>query len=79
MATPVTFDELFTLESAGDDTFRAISAEYPWGQVYGGRVAAQGLAAGLTTGLVYEPHSLRVLRAYREPRRADRVRGRPRS
>ena len=59
MATPVTFDELFTLEPAGDDTFRAISAEYPWGQVYGGQVAAQGLlAAGLTTELVYEPHSL---------------------
>ena len=59
MAAPVTFDELFTLESAGDDTFRAISAEYPWGQVYGGQVAAQGLlAAGLTTELVYEPHSL---------------------
>ena len=59
MAAPVTFDELFTLEPAGDDTFRAISAEYPWGQVYGGQVAAQGLlAAGLTTGHVYEPHSL---------------------
>ena len=29
------------------------------GQVYGGQVAAQGLlAAGLTTELVYEPHSL---------------------
>ena len=41
---------------------------------------AQGLlAAGLTTELVYEPHSLHaLLRAYREPRRADRVRGRPR-
>ena len=59
MAVPVTFDELFTLEPAGDDTFRAISAEYPWGQVYGGQVAAQGLlAAGLTTEFVYEPHSL---------------------
>ena len=45
MAAPVTFDELFTLEPAGDDTFRAISAEYPWGQVYGGQVAAQGLLA----------------------------------
>ena len=37
MAAPVTFDELFSLEPAGDDTFRAISAEYPWGQVYGGQ------------------------------------------
>ena len=78
MAAPVTFDELFSLEPAGDDTFRAISAEYPWGQVYGGQVAAQGLlAAGLTTEFVYEPHSLHVFRAYREPWRADRVRGRP--
>ena len=62
MAAPVTFDELFSLEPAGDDTFRAISAEYPWGQVYGGQVAAQGLlAAGLTTEFVYEPHSLHAI------------------
>ncbi|MEO0491849.1 MAG: acyl-CoA thioesterase domain-containing protein [Actinomycetota bacterium] len=59
MAATVTFDELFTLEPTGDDTFTAISAVYPWGQVYGGQVAAQGLlAAGLTTDAVYAPHSL---------------------
>ena len=44
MAAPVTFDELFTLEPAGDDTFRAISAEYPWGQVYGGRSSSRSTA-----------------------------------
>lgn len=59
MGDTVTFDELFTLERTGDDRFRAISATYPWGQVYGGQVAAQGLlAAGLTTDDAYAPHSL---------------------
>ena len=43
----------------GDDTFSAISATYPWGQVYGGQVAAQGLlAAGLTVDAAFAPHSL---------------------
>ena len=59
MPTAVTFDDLFTLDAHGDDTFTAISATYPWGQVYGGQVAAQGLlAAGLTVDADYAPHSL---------------------
>ena len=59
MRTADTFAELFQLESVGDDTFEAISATYPWGQVYGGQVAAQGLlAAGLTVDPAFAPHSL---------------------
>ncbi len=59
MGEGVTFDQLFDLEPTGDDTFTAISATYPWGQVYGGQVAAQGLlAAGLTVDPTFAPHSL---------------------
>ena len=59
MRTAGSFEELFDLEPTGDDTFRAISATYPWGQVYGGQVAAQGLlAAGLTVDEAFVPHSL---------------------
>ncbi len=59
MPAPVSFADLFALEPAGDDVFTAISATYPWGQVYGGQVAAQGLlAAGLTVDQAYAPHSL---------------------
>ncbi|MEM8708659.1 MAG: acyl-CoA thioesterase domain-containing protein [Actinomycetota bacterium] len=59
MAPPVSFDDLFTLETIDDATFRAISATYPWGQVYGGQVAAQGLlAAGVTVDPSFAPHSL---------------------
>lgn len=59
MRTAATFDALFNLEPTGDDTFHAISAVYPWGQVYGGQVAAQGLlAAGLTVDPAFVPHSL---------------------
>ena len=59
MRTADTFAELFELEPVGDDTFSAISATYPWGQVYGGQVAAQGLlAAGLTVDAAFAPHSL---------------------
>ena len=59
MGDATTFEELFSLEPVGDDRFGAVSSSYPWGQVYGGQVAAQGLlAAGLTTDEAYEPHSL---------------------
>ncbi|MEM9465880.1 MAG: acyl-CoA thioesterase domain-containing protein [Actinomycetota bacterium] len=59
MRTAGTFEELFELEATTDDTFEAISATYPWGQVYGGQVAAQGLlAAGLTVDPSFAPHSL---------------------
>ena len=59
MRTADTFAELCELEPMGDDTFSAISATYPWGQVYGGQVAAQGLlAAGLTVDAAFAPHSL---------------------
>ncbi len=58
MATAETFDELFDLKRDGDQ-FTALSARYPWGQVYGGQVAAQGLlAAGLTVDPAFVPHSL---------------------
>ncbi|MEM9201479.1 MAG: acyl-CoA thioesterase domain-containing protein [Actinomycetota bacterium] len=72
MAEPVSFAELFTLAPAGDDTFEAVSAIYPWGQVYGGQVAAQGLlAAGLTVDADFAPHSLHAyfvrLGSYDEP------------
>jgi len=53
-----TFGELFDFERRGDQ-FTARSAQYPWGQVYGGQVAAQGLlAAGLTATEDVVPHSL---------------------
>jgi acyl-CoA thioesterase-2 len=59
MRTAGSFEELFDLEPGGDDTFNAISAVYPWGQVYGGQVAAQGLlAAGLTVDAAFAPHSM---------------------
>lgn len=59
MATADTYEDLFDLAPQGDDVFHAISAVYPWGQVYGGQVAAQGLlAAGLTVEESFAPHSL---------------------
>ena len=59
MRTVETFAELFEFESKGNDSFEALSATYPWGQVYGGQVAAQGLlAAGLTVDPLFVPHSL---------------------
>lgn len=59
MGMATTLEELFALESSDDDRFRAVSSEYPWGQVYGGQVAAQGLlAAGLTVDDGFDPHSL---------------------
>ena len=59
MGDEVSFEQLFDLTECGDDRFEAISATYPWGQVYGGQVAAQGLlAAGRTVDPAFEPHSL---------------------
>lgn len=43
----------------GPDVWVARSAAYPWGRVYGGQVAAQGLwAAASTVDRAYVPHSL---------------------
>ncbi len=54
-----TFAELFDMAEHGTDVWVARSAEYSWGQVYGGQVAAQGLwAAAATVDPAYEPHSL---------------------
>lgn len=59
MPPVVTFRALFEMEPTDPDVFVAGSLEYPWGQVYGGQVAAQGLwAAGQTVDPEYHPHSL---------------------
>ena len=53
------FRELFDMEPTDFDHWVAGSLDYPWGQVYGGQVAAQGLwAAGQTVDGSYEPHSI---------------------
>lgn len=58
MVVAATFSELFDFQRDGNQ-FIAGSARYPWGQVYGGQVAAQGLlAAGLTVDPEAVPHSL---------------------
>jgi len=54
-----TFAELFEMAVHGPDVWVARSAAYPWGRVYGGQVAAQGLwAAAATVDRKYVPHSL---------------------
>ena len=54
-----TFADLFDMAVHGPDVWVARSAAYPWGRVYGGQVAAQGLwAAAATVDPVYVPHSL---------------------
>jgi acyl-CoA thioesterase II len=43
------FAELMALEPAGEDAFLGRSADYPWGGVYGGQLAAQALRAAAET------------------------------
>ena len=53
------FSDMFDMASHGPDVWVGESAEYPWGRVYGGQVAAQGLwAAAQTVSAGYSPHSL---------------------
>lgn len=54
-----TFPGLFEMANHGPDVWVGGSASYPWGRVYGGQVAAQGLwAAAQTVPPDYVPHSL---------------------
>lgn len=53
------FADVVDMAAHGPDVWVGESAEYPWGRVYGGQVAAQGLwAAAQTVGHDYRPHSL---------------------
>lgn len=53
------FVDLFDMASHGPDVWVGGSAKYPWGRVYGGQVAAQGLwAAAQTVPSEFSPHSL---------------------
>lgn len=53
------FVDLFDMAEHGPDVWVGGSARYPWGRVYGGQVAAQGLwAAAQTVPDGYLPHSL---------------------
>ena len=53
------FSDLFDMAAHGPDVWVAGSARYPWGRVYGGQVAAQGLwAAAQTVPADHAPHSL---------------------
>lgn len=53
------FVDLFDMAAHGPDVWVASSARYPWGRVYGGQVAAQGLwAAAQTVAPEFAPHSL---------------------
>ena len=53
------FPELFYMAGHGPDVWVGGSARYPWGRVYGGQVAAQGLwAAAQTVPEGYVPHSM---------------------
>ncbi len=55
----VSFADMFDMASHGPDTWVGESAEYPWGRVYGGQVAAQGLwAAAQTVDPRFRPHSM---------------------
>ncbi len=60
MSSDVTsFAGLFEMAEHGPDVWVGGSARYPWGRVYGGQVAAQGLwAAAQTVAEGYVPHSL---------------------
>ena len=54
-----TFPGLFEMANHGPDVWVGASAHYPWGRVYGGQVAAQGLwAAAQTVPPEFVPHSL---------------------
>ncbi len=53
------FADMFDMSSHGPDVWVGESAEYPWGRVYGGQVAAQGLwAAAQTVDPRFRPHSV---------------------
>lgn len=53
------FVDLFDMAGHGPDVWVGPSARYPWGRVYGGQVAAQGLwAAAQTVPEDYAPHSV---------------------
>lgn len=55
----VSFPELMTLRSLGDERFAATGPRYPWGVLYGGQVIAQALrAAGQTVRADECIHSL---------------------
>lgn len=60
VSTDVTrFPDLFDMARHGPDVWVGGNARYPWGRVYGGQVAAQGLwAAAQTVPDGYVPHSL---------------------
>ncbi|MEQ8841161.1 MAG: thioesterase family protein [Acidimicrobiales bacterium] len=60
MSSDITrFPEFFEMAAHGPDVWVGASARYPWGRVYGGQVAAQGLwAAAQTVPEGYMPHSL---------------------
>lgn len=58
-AVPTDFVALFAMAEHGPDVWVGPSARYPWGRVYGGQVAAQGLwAAAQTVPSQYAPHSV---------------------
>lgn len=59
METVTTFRELFEMQETDPDIWLAPNMNYPWGRVYGGQVAAQGLfAAAQTVDPAYLPHSI---------------------
>ena len=60
MSSDITrFPELFDMAGHGPDVWVGGSARYPWGRVYGGQVAAQGLwAAAQTVPEGFVPHSM---------------------
>ncbi len=66
-------DGLLDLEPAGEDAWLGRSPEYPWGWVYGGRIAAQALRAGaLTCADTLIPSSLQCV--FLRPARCDLAR-----
>jgi len=53
------FSDMFDMSTHGPDVWVGESADYPWGRVYGGQVAAQGLwAAAQTVESRFRPHSV---------------------
>ena len=65
--------ETLALEPAGEDTWLGRSPEYPWGWVYGGRIAAQALqAAVLSASPDFAPSTLQC--TFLRPARCDEPR-----
>ncbi len=53
------FSDMLDMAPHGPDVWVGESADYPWGRVYGGQVAAQGFwAASRTVDPAFHPHSL---------------------